>query len=201
MIELFTTIDPVGLLASGAAHPEAAEAWNTGAVYTIVYCFFAALTIVSGVMLLMTADVVRAAFLLLGALAGVAGLYGLLGADFVAFVQIVVYMGGILILLLFGVMLTNRDPVLLHGAESHQLVAPGFIAAGVSLFGILYVVTSVDWHATPAAAAGESTARTIGEELMTTYLLPFEIVSVLLLIAMVGAVVIARRRGTTSEPA
>jgi NADH-quinone oxidoreductase subunit J len=153
-------------------------------------------------MLLMVRDVVRAAFLLLGALAGVAGIYGLLGADFLAFVQVLVYIGGILILLLFGVMLTNREPVLLHGAPTHRLVLPGFIAAGLALFGILFVVTSFDWKAKalPDEALKATSAQTLGDLMMTEYLLPFEISSVLLLVALVGAAVIARRRGLTAEP-
>lgn len=185
-----------------AAHAVAAEGWNTGTLYTVAFCGFAALTIVSGAMLLVVRDVVRAAFLLLGALSGVAGLYGMLGADFLAVVQVLVYIGGILILLLFGVMLTNREPVLLHGAPTHKLVLPGFLAAGVALVGILYAMTSFDWSAQPIAdeVAARSTATPLGVELMTDYLLPFEIASVLLLVALVGAAVIARRRGLTSEP-
>jgi len=191
------------LLATAEHATSSSAGWSTGPLYAILYCFFAALTVASGVMLLLTRDVVRAAFLLLATLAGVAGIYGLLGADFLAFVQVLVYIGGILILLLFGVMLTNREPVLLHNAPVHHLVLKGILAATVAGVAGLYVVTSVDWHARPLANARAlaPTSRPLGELLMTEYLLPFEIVSVLLLVALVAAAVIARRRGLTSEPA
>ena len=167
-------------------------------LYVLSFYLFAALAIVPTIMILVSKDVVRAAFLLLGSLAGVAGLYALLGADFIAFVQVLVYIGGILILLLFGVMLTHREPILLHRAPTHGLVVPGILGSAVFLVGLLYVVFGVDWHAGTFAA--RNTSQELGDLLMTDFMLPFEISSVLLLVALVGAAVIARRKGDTAEP-
>src|SRR5947207_1126856 len=114
-----------------------------GPLYFACWWAFAALAVVPSILLVTSKDVVRAAFLLLGSLAGVAGLYGMLGADFVCFTQVVVYIGGILILLLFGVMLTNREPILLHRAATHQLVLPGLFAGAIFLVALLYVTFNV----------------------------------------------------------
>lgn len=171
---------------------------NGDLLYTISFYLFAALAIVPTLMLLAARDVVRAAFLLLGSLAGVAGLYALLGADFIAFVQVLVYIGGILILLLFGVMLTNREPILLHRAPTHGLVVSGLLGSLVFLAGLLYVVFAVKWNVRPYEA--KATSAELGDLLMSDFLLPFEVSSVLLLVSLVGAAVIARRKGDTSEP-
>ena len=170
-----------------------------GALFLASWYFFAALTVVPTVLLLIARDVVRCAFLLLGSLAGVAGLYAMLGADFVCFTQVVVYIGGILILLLFGVMLTNREPVLLHRAPTHNLVLPGVFAGAVFLVALLWVTFKVQWNAVPSFRAG-ATSEALGELFMTDFMLPFEVVSVLLLVALIGAAAIARRKGDTSEP-
>jgi len=167
-------------------------------LYTLCWFSFAALAIVPGILLVVARDVVRAAFLLLGSLAGVAGLYGMLGADFVCFTQVVVYIGGILILLLFGVMLTSREPILLHRAPTHNLVLAGLFGGTIFLVGLLYVTFNVQWNTVPFAA--RATSSDLGDLLMKDFVLPFEVVSVLLLVALVGAAAIARRKGDTSEP-
>jgi len=167
-------------------------------LYVLSFWLFAALAVAPAAMVVAATDVVRAAFLLLGSLAGVAGLYGMLGADFVAFTQVVVYIGGIMILLLFGVMLTSRDPVLTGRAQTHGLVAPGILAGGIVGLAALWVAFHVKWKTIPLTAKPTSTE--LGELLSTRWLLPFELVSVLLLAALVGAAAIARRKGDTREP-
>ena len=162
------------------------------------FYLLAALAVGPALALVAARDVVRAGFLLLGSLAGVAGLYGLLGADFVAFTQVVVYMGGILILLLFGVMLTSRDPVVIGRAPTHGLVLPGLTAGAIALLSALWVVSRVRWKVVEVDA--KPTSAELGELLTTRWLLPFEVTSVLLLVALVGAAAIARRRGDTREP-
>lgn len=189
------------LAAGDPSGPAIAAAGGTNTLYVALWYTFAALTIVPSIMIVLAKDVVRAAFLLLGSLAGVAGLYGMLGADFVCFTQVVVYIGGILILLLFGVMLTNRDPILLHRAPTHTLVLPGLFAGVVFLLALLYVTFNVNWNTgTFGLGNGKPTSADLGDLLMTDFMLPFEVVSVLLLVALVGAAAIARRRGDTSEP-
>ncbi len=180
----------------GAAPAAAAEPSVLG---PIAFWMFAALTVIPSLLVVLVRDVVRAAFLLLGSLAGVAGLYGTLGADFVAFTQVLVYIGGILILLLFGVMLTNREPILLRRANPWGLVIPGALSAVAFLMALLYVVFAVDWRTHPMPAP-EATSAELGDVLMKDFVLPFEIASVLLLAALVGAAVISRRKGETSLP-
>ncbi len=167
-------------------------------LYVLSFYLFAALAAVPAVAIVFAKDVVRAAFLLLGSLAGVAGLYGLLGADFICFVQVLVYIGGILILLLFGVMLTNREPILLHRLPTHGLVLPGTVGALIFLAALLYVTFGVEWRELPRPP--RPTSAELGDLLMTDFLLPFEASGVLLLVALVGAAAIARRKGDTSEP-
>jgi NADH-quinone oxidoreductase subunit J len=189
------------ILAQIHAAAEAVDApalGGTGSLYTLAWYVFAALAVVPSLLIIISEDVVRSAFLLLGSLAGVAGLYGMLGADFVCFTQVVVYIGGILILLLFGVMLTNREPILLHRAPTHALVLPGLFAGLIFLVALLYVTFNVQWK--QGSFAGRATSADLGGLLLTEFLLPFEIVSVLLLVALVGAASIARRKGDTSEP-
>src|SRR5258706_11562234 len=95
------------------------------------FYLFAAMSVLPGAFVLATRDIVRAAFWLLLSLSGFAGLYVLLGADFLAVTQVVVYLGGILILILFGVMLTHRDPALVRRARRLNIVVPGIAGGGV----------------------------------------------------------------------
>jgi len=122
---------------------------------------------------------------------GVAGIYVLLAADFLAVVQILVYVGGILILLLFGVMLSQRITSVEMRTGTLQLVPAILAVAGV--FVILYrVISKTSWKIIPKSDFNP-TAEKIGNLLMTDFLIPFEIVSVLLLAALVGAAFIARK--------
>ncbi|MEZ0229168.1 MAG: NADH-quinone oxidoreductase subunit J [Planctomycetota bacterium] len=113
------------------------------------FYFFAAISILPGIFVLATKDIVRAAFWLLLALSGFAGLYVLLGADFLAVTQVVVYLGGILILILFGVMLTHRDPALVRKARRLNIVVPG-IAGGAVLAIAVAAATTRAHFAVPA---------------------------------------------------
>ncbi|HYC77991.1 MAG TPA: NADH-quinone oxidoreductase subunit J [Planctomycetota bacterium] len=154
----------------------------------------AAVTLGSGLMVAVARDIVRVAFWLLAALSGVAGLYVTLGADFVGFTQVLVYIGGILVLILFGIMMTNKDPILLRRSESSRgIVAGGFVVAAVVGWALVRVVRGAAWRQAPADVPEPTTSR-LGEELLTTFVLPFEVVSVLLLVVLVGAAYVARRR-------
>ncbi len=160
----------------------------------IMFYVFAATTLGSGLMVTLSKDIVRVAFWLLAALMGVAGLYLLLGADFVGFTQVMVYVGGILILILFGIMMTNKDPVLLkRGETSKGVVVVGLGVAAVTATALVVMLRSTVWKSAPPDAMPPTTAR-LGEELLTRYILPFELISVLLLVVLCGAAYIARRR-------
>jgi NADH:ubiquinone oxidoreductase subunit 6 (subunit J) len=158
------------------------------------FYLFALITVVSAFLVVFLKNILRAAFALLFTLFGTAGLYLTLHADFLAATQVLIYVGGVLVLLLFGIMLTQRLVDVDIRTGRVQFVPSIF--ALVLLFGfILFVVFRSPWNAQGAANFPETTA-TIGTLLMTEWLLPFEVSSILLLAALVGAVSIARgKRG------
>ena len=134
----------------------------------------------------------HSAFALIAAFFGVAVFYVYLGADFLAGAQVLIYVGGILTLLLFGVMLTNRIYNLNIRSGAIQVV-PGALSAGLVFALLVWIIQSVDWGAMDAGDPGP-TSESIGRLLVGDYLLPFEIASVLLLIALMGAAMLVRRR-------
>ena len=163
-------------------------------LFDIIFYFFAFVTIVSAAIVVFSRNIVHSAFSLMFTFFGVAALYVMLNADFIAVTQVLVYVGGILVLLLFGVMLTTKViSVEMKTGTLQTLPASIHVAvlAG-TLCGIFWIT---DW-VTPVARNAELPATTssgIGRALMTTYLLPFEVASVVLLVAMLGAAMIARR--------
>lgn len=160
-------------------------------IFDIIFYAFAALTVASASMMVFSKNVIYSAVGLLFAFFGVAGIYVLLAADFLAVVQILVYVGGILILLLFGVMLTQRITSVEMHTGTLQLVPALLAVAGV--FVILFrVINKTSWNIIPKSEFNP-TAEKIGNLLMTDFLIPFEIVSVLLLAALIGAAFIARK--------
>ncbi len=162
-------------------------------LFDIIFYAFAAFTLVSAAIMVVSKNIIHSAVGLLFSFFGVAGIYVLLAADFLAVVQILVYVGGILILLLFGVMLTQRITSVDMRTGTLQLVPAILAVAGV--FVILFrVISKTSWNIVPEAEAQFSpTAEKIGNLLMTDFLIPFEIVSVLLLAALIGAAFIARK--------
>jgi len=144
-----------------------------------------------GVVLL--SQVVYSAFLLGGVFISMAGLYLLLNADFVAAAQILVYVGAVNVLILFAIMLVNKQEDFTHLPNYWiRRVATAIVALG--LFALLStMVFSTPWAVMPTAATAENTVVQIGEHLFSDFLLPFELASVLLLMAMVGAIILARR--------
>jgi NADH-quinone oxidoreductase subunit J len=158
----------------------------------LVFYVFAALAVISGCFVVASRNIVHAGFSLLFTLLGVAGLYGSLGADFVAVAQILVYIGGVLVLVLFTVMMT-RMPERLRRRSGLDLYVPAGIFA-VAVFAVLYrVITAADWGPGPTAAP-QPTIAEIGTNFMTDYIMPFEYVSIALLVAMIGAAILIRER-------
>jgi len=157
----------------------------------IVLIFLEIFIIVTALGVVLTSKVLEAAFFLSGTLSGLAGIYILLNADFVAAAQIVVYVGAINVLIIFAIMLlqqqlnSNNN---LNGIQ--QLVQP---IIPISLFIVFVVIiTNTNWPIQSTLATVETT-QAIGKHLFTDYLLPFEVVSILLLLALIGAIIIARR--------
>ena len=119
----------------------------------------------------------------------------MLGADFLAITQVVVYVGGILTLILFGVLLTSPINILLKLDSRTTFILAFF--AGVLLLGVLsYVVYATGWDTLPPEIVDQQSPTTsdIGNLLLGRYLLPFEISSITLLIALIGAAYMVRRR-------
>ena len=160
-------------------------------LYDIIFYLFALITIGSGIIVVNSKNIVHAAFSMLLTFFGVSGIYVLLGADFIAIVQIMVYVGGILILLLFGVMLTNKITNVEIRSGSTQVI-PSIIGLGVFTAVLFYVVSSTNWK-TEASEIPFSTASDIGIVLISEYVLVFELLGILLLVALIGAASIARR--------
>ena len=162
-------------------------------LFDIIFYVFAAFTLASAALMVVSKNIIHSAVGLLFSFFGVAGIYVLLAADFLAVVQILVYVGGILILLLFGVMLTQRITSVEMRTGTLQLVPAILVVAGIFVI-LIRVISKTSWNIVPEAEAQFSpTAERIGKLLMTDFLIPFEIVSVLLLAALVGAASIARK--------
>ena len=167
---------------------------------TIIFYLLAAMTIGCGVIAVSTRQIFRAAIALLFSLVGIAGIYFWMDYEFIAAVQIVVYVGGIVVLIIFSIFLTQQSgeklPIQKLGRKIFAMLAVfcGFALTIVQIFQHTFTKTT-------AAPAGV-TVRNIGEELISLdkngYALPFEVVSILLLAALIGCIVIATR--TPSEP-
>ena len=159
----------------------------------VIFYVFAAITVGSAAVVVLARSLIYSAFALLFTFFGVAGLYVLLGADFLAATQLLIYVGGILVLLLFGVMLTHKLYDLDLRTEVTQF-APGLILALAGVFGVLALTILRTRWATGAGRAPAPTTAEIGRQFMGPYLLPFEAASILLLVALMGAAMIVRRR-------
>ncbi len=163
-------------------------------VQFVSFGILAAMTIAAALGVVLFSNIVYSAFLLGGVFISIAGLYLLLNADFVAAAQVLVYVGAINVLILFAIMLVNKreDFAVIPGRWIRK-AATALVCAGLfTLLGTMVVATP--WSiSTATSLTGESTVVTIGKHFFSDFLLPFELASVLLLIAMVGAIIIARR--------
>jgi NADH-quinone oxidoreductase subunit J len=161
----------------------------------VINAFFAVIAVVAVVAALRMVtsnNVVHAALYLLVVLAAVAAVYVILGAEFVAATQILVYLGAVMVLLLFGVMLTRARIGVETGLDHEQRWIGGLVAIA-----LLAVMSYSLWEAfrddtLPDTLAPERT-RAVSDVIFSTYIVPFEALSVLLLAALIGAVVVARR--------
>ena len=158
----------------------------------VVFWVLAVVTVGSAAVVVLSRSLIYSAFALLFTFFGVAGLYVLLGADFLAATQLLIYVGGILVLLLFGVMLTHKIYDLDLRSEITQPWAGWLVAIGT--FVVLAATAGETEWATGSPRTPAPTTRTIGELFMGPFLLPFEAASILLLVALMGAAMIVRRK-------
>ena len=157
----------------------------------VLFYAFAAITVAGAAAVALSRNILYSALGLLGALIGTGSTYVFLSADFLAVTQLLVYIGGVLVLILFAVMLTNRITEV--NVSNVSLGVGGGIALFVAVVPVLvFVAVTTPWavHAAPALAP---TTREIGNAFLTRWLLPFELVSLVLLATLIGAVVIARK--------
>lgn len=150
----------------------------------------AGVTVVAALAVVGLRSIVHSALALIATFVGVAGIYILLSADFVAAVQVLIYVGAVAVLLLFAIMLT-RLPASQRSNPSNSQRYGALAAAGLFFVLLGVVFTRTSWPIADAPPPSSSVAM-IGQQLLTTYALPFELASVLLLMAMVGAIVLAR---------
>ncbi len=170
-----------------------------GVVGPLAFYLFAALSLLCAIGIVVSKNIVRTAVCLFGTLGGVAGLYFLLNANFLAAVQLVVYAGGTLILIVFGVMLTSQSPWVSFKPTRTQAVMAIVVAVFLAV-GLCTLVVGGDWGGEDANEMTASpTVAQIGESLLQTYLLPFEAASVLLLVVMIGAAYLARQEKHTDD--
>ena len=159
----------------------------------IVFVLLAAGVVVGSLGVVLLPNIVYSAFLLGGVFLSVAGLYLLLNASFIAAAQVLIYVGAVNVLILFAIMLVNkREPLAdAPGLGLRRLLSSG-VCAGL-LWLLLRVAYTTPWATPGPTPIGEDAVVRLGEHFFTDYLLPFELASVLLLMAMIGAIVLARR--------
>jgi len=162
-------------------------------VQTVSFFILGLMMIVTSLGVVLLSNIVYSAFLLGGVFVSISGLYILLNAGFVAAAQVLVYVGAVNVLILFGIMLVNkdRDFVPVSNALLSRLVTAVVCFGLLALLGTMVISTS--WNLSSEVATGDDATILIGEHLFSDFLLPFELASVLLLVALVGAIILARR--------
>ncbi len=173
------------------------------AIYTILFWGVAAATVLLALAVVNTRKLLRAAVALMGALSTTAGLYVMLDAQFLAGVQILVYVGGIVVLIVFAIMLTRSGELL----EDNPTLRRKFVGAVVSITFLALSGTALCASPFAVDTAGKSSANDaldIGKALLDMgpggYVAPFEVISLLLLAAMIGGIVIARKTPPPDQP-
>ena len=160
----------------------------------ICFSILSLIVIIGALGVVLLENIVYSAFLLGGVFLSVAGLYLLLNASFVAAAQVLVYVGAVNVLIIFAIMLVNKKEDLkpIDNLNSRRILSTSICLTLLSL--LIRVDLSKAWViASPNSSIGEESTYRIGEHLFSDYLLPFEVASVLLLMAMIGAIVLARR--------
>jgi len=154
----------------------------------VAFWILSATTIANALMVVMVRNLIHAVLFLALTFVGVAGLYIVLSADFVAVVQVLIYAGAVGVLMTFAIMLTpaaDRE----NSETAFQL--PAMVLAGLVLSVLVFVAYDTNWQLSGREAAA-TTARSLGEAFLKPYVVPFEVASVLLLTAMIGAIVLTR---------
>ena len=163
-----------------------------------VFTIIGLVVVFSGFRVVTSKNIVHAALYLVGALAGTAGLFLMLSAEFVAWVLVLVYIGAVIVLFLFGIMITRAPTGLDESLNSDHKALPAILASGVFL---MMSWASIDAFGTQViASTGEPVpTEIIGESLLGRFVIPFEVVSFVLLAALIGGITLARRDLSPAE--
>lgn len=159
--------------------------------YDFIFYLFSVIIVVSAFIVVAARNIIYSAFSLLFTFFGVAGIYVLLNADFIAVVQVIIYVGGILVLIIFGVMLTNKITDVEIKTESIHII-PATIVTGLIGGTLVAVLTKTTWRVSEPVNVDKSVIE-IGRYLVTHYMILFELAGIILLVALIGAVMIARK--------
>lgn len=169
-------------------------------VYTLIFYFFGLMMIASALYAVISTNLVRSVFSLFLTFFSVAGILVFTRADYLAISQLMIYVGGILVVMLFGIMLSDKNVLELVGREGRRAIAASvlnrILGAGLALFlfaMLACVFLDEGWKSTVSEFQQAEPIRSTGFMMMTTYLLPFEMISLLLLMALIGAAYIARK--------
>ncbi len=157
--------------------------------FHLAFWSLAAMTIGGASMIMISRNLIHAVIWLVISMLGIAGLYLTLSADFIAVVQVLIYVGAISVLMLFAIMLTPRAE---RDNSQTAVRTPAAIVVILVLISTMWVVVDTDWGPARDGALSEQ-ARLIGESLIRHYILPFEIGAILLTAALVGAIALARQ--------
>jgi NADH-quinone oxidoreductase subunit J len=166
-------------------------------MYSVLFYFFSILAIASAVLMVTRRNIVHGAVFLITTLLATAGIFLQLQAEFLFVVQIILYVGGIMVLFVFVIMLVNLD-VSLNLVQFNRMKFVSTTLA-VVLAGQLFAAFWITRNSLSLGPRGEAmmsprNTESIGQALFQHYMLPFEIASILLLVAMIGAVVMAKRK-------
>ena len=170
---------------------------------TLLFLLFAAMAVGCALAMVTQRNPLYCAISLIGVFVSLACLYVMLAAPFIAAVQVIVYAGAIMVLVVFVIMLLNVEQEERRTGRLKFLVPAAVVLAAILIAEVAFILVSVqDFRVTPASGASNiGVTHSIGTALFTQYLLPFEITSILLLMAIVGAMTLARRGGLLSSTA
>ena len=164
----------------------------------IVFWILSFVILVSGFMVVSLRNIFHCAMFLILCLSGVAGIFILLNAEFLAAAQVLIYVGAVAILMVFAIMLTSNlasRKIMM----TNQKAGAALLACMVFAVGVLFLIKITDraavWQMSEEALPADN-VLVIGKLLMTKFMLPFEVVSIILLAAMIGAIVLARREAS-----
>lgn len=174
--------------------------FSTDIAFVGLYYFFAVVAVGSAGVVAFSRNLANAIFMLLFALGSVAAFYGFLGADFLLAAQVLIYVGGILVILIFAMMISERFPL-----QQHELTADKAVSGGLMSLLFLGVMFMVAWGTEwPSGSLSEfefsATTAEIGSKLLTSYFFPFEIAALILLVALIGATMMTRKDDTEPHP-